>query len=54
VTGDFVLATPDECLAEKFAYICQNPVPAGVNENGSPYVFIPDRQAQVGGLTSIA
>jgi putative transposase len=35
----------DESLAEKFAYICQNPVRAGLvrNEDEWPYIFIPDR-----------
>jgi len=46
VTADVLLAMPDECLAEKLAYICQNPVPAGVNENDSPYVFILDQQSR--------
>ena len=33
----------DESLTEKFAYICQNPVRAGLinDENEWPYVFIP-------------
>ena len=33
----------DESLAEKFAYICQNPVRAGliINERDWPYVFTP-------------
>ena len=33
----------DESLAEKFAYICQNPVRAGLvqDEQDWPYVFIP-------------
>ncbi len=36
----------DESLAEKFAYICQNPVRAGLifSENHWPYIFIPDQQ----------
>jgi putative transposase len=36
----------DESLAEKFAYICQNPVRAGLvrNEHDWPYTFIPDRE----------
>jgi putative transposase len=36
----------DESLAEKFAYICQNPVRAGLirNARGWPYVFIPDSE----------
>jgi len=35
----------DESLAEKFAYIRQNPARAGLvgNENAWPYVFIGDR-----------
>jgi putative transposase len=35
----------DESLAEKFAYICQNPVRAGLtlSEDDWPYIFIPDR-----------
>jgi putative transposase len=35
----------DESLAEKFAYICQNPVRAGLvrDEQDWPYVFIPGR-----------
>jgi len=35
----------DESLAEKFAYIWQNPVRAGLirNESDWPYVLIPDR-----------
>jgi len=35
----------DESLAEKFAYICQNPMRAGLvhNEQDWPYVFIPGR-----------
>jgi REP-associated tyrosine transposase len=39
----------DESLAEKFAYVCQNPVRAGLigNERDWPYLFIPGR----GGLT---
>jgi putative transposase len=34
-----------ESLAEKFAYICQNPIRAGFvhNERDWPYVFIPGR-----------
>ena len=34
----------DESLAEKFAYICQNPIRAGLvqNERDWPYMFIPD------------
>jgi len=33
----------DESLAEKFAYICQNPVRTGLvqDEQDWPYVFIP-------------
>jgi putative transposase len=36
----------DESLAEKFAYVCQNPVHAGLvrNEQDWAYVLIPDRQ----------
>jgi len=36
----------DESLAEKFAYICQNPVRAGLirTEHDWPYIFIADRQ----------
>jgi putative transposase len=36
----------EENLAEKFAYICQNPVRAGLtlSEDDWPYIFIPDRQ----------
>ena len=36
----------DESLTEKFAYICQNPVRAGLiqNEANWPYVFIPDSE----------
>ena len=36
----------DESLAEKFAYICQNPVRAGLisNEHDWPYVFTPDSE----------
>jgi len=35
-----------ESLAEKFAYICQNPVRGGLisNEDDWPYVFIPDQE----------
>ena len=35
----------DESLAEKFAYICQNPMRAGLarDDKDWPYVFIPDR-----------
>ena len=35
----------DESLAEKFAYICQNPVRANLvhDEKDWPYVLIPDR-----------
>jgi putative transposase len=35
----------DESLVEKFAYMCQNPVRAGLigNEQDWPYVFIPGR-----------
>src|SRR6266542_5575318 len=35
----------DESLAEKFAYICQNPMRAGLvhNEQDWPYVFITGR-----------
>ena len=35
----------DESMAEKFAYVCQNPVRAGLigNERDWPYVFIPGR-----------
>jgi putative transposase len=38
----------DESLAEKFAYICQNPVRAGLcrTEHDWPYTFIPDRQSR--------
>jgi putative transposase len=38
----------DDSLAEKFAYICQNPVRAGLSlgENDWPYIFIPDRQSR--------
>ena len=38
----------DESLAEKFAYICQNPVRAGLirNEDDWPYIFIPDQQSR--------
>ena len=36
----------DEGLTEKFAYICQNPVRAGLvrSERDWPYVFIPDSE----------
>jgi putative transposase len=36
----------DESLIEKFAYICQNPVRAGLvqNEANWPYVFIPQSE----------
>ena len=36
----------DESLTEKFAYICQNPVRAGLiqNEADWPYMFIPDSE----------
>jgi putative transposase len=36
-----------ESLAEKFAYICQNPVRAGLisGENEWRYVFVPDQQS---------
>ena len=35
----------DESLTEKFAYICQNPMRAGLvrNEKDWPYVFVPGR-----------
>ena len=35
----------DESLAEKFAYVCQNPLRAGLigNERDWPYAFIPGR-----------
>jgi putative transposase len=35
----------DESLAEKFAYICHNPVRAGLisTEQEWPYILIPDR-----------
>jgi putative transposase len=38
----------DESLAEKFAYICQNPVRAGLirRQNDWPYIFIPDQQSR--------
>jgi putative transposase len=38
----------DESLAEKFAYICQNPVRARLilSENDWPYIFIPDQQSR--------
>ena len=38
----------DESLAEKFAYICQNPVRGGLilSENDWPYTFIPDQQCR--------
>jgi putative transposase len=38
----------DESLAEKFAYICQNPVRAGLcrTEHDWPYTFIPDQQSR--------
>jgi REP-associated tyrosine transposase len=38
----------DESLTEKFAYICQNPVRAGLvhKECDWPYVFIPGRSPQ--------
>ena len=37
-----------ESLAEKFAYICQNPVRAGLilSENDWPYILIPDQQSR--------
>jgi len=36
----------DESFAEKFAYICQNPVRAGLisTEHDWPYAFIPDQR----------
>jgi putative transposase len=39
----------DESLAEKFAYICQNPVRAGLcrTEHDWPYIFIPDQQSRM-------
>ena len=38
----------DESLAEKFAYICQNPVRAGLisNERDWPYLFTPDSESR--------
>jgi putative transposase len=38
----------DESLTEKFAYICQNPVRAGLisSERDWPYVFIPASEVQ--------
>ena len=38
----------DESLAEKFAYICQNPVRVGLvrAEDDWPYIFIPDQQSR--------
>jgi putative transposase len=38
----------DKSLTEKFAYICQNPVRAGLihSEHEWPYIFIPDRQSR--------
>jgi putative transposase len=38
----------DESLAEKSAYICQNPVRARLilSENDWPYIFIPDQQSR--------
>jgi putative transposase len=38
----------DESLADKFAYICQNPVRAGLVriEYNWPYIFIPDQQSR--------
>jgi len=38
----------DESLAEKFAYICQNPIRAGLvrAEDDWPYIFIPDQQSR--------
>jgi putative transposase len=38
----------DESLAEKFAYICQNPVRIGLipSEHEWPYIFIPDQQSR--------
>jgi REP element-mobilizing transposase RayT len=38
----------DESLAEKFAYICQNPVRAGLipSEHDWPYIFIPNQQSR--------
>ena len=38
----------DESLTEKFAYICQNPVRAGLvqNEADWPYRFIPDSESR--------
>lgn len=38
----------DESLAEKFAYICQNPVRAGLvgTEDDWPYIFIPGQQSR--------
>ena len=38
----------DESLAEKFGYICQNPVRAGLihSERDWPYVFIPESRAR--------
>jgi hypothetical protein len=44
---DFTLdCRAEENLAEKFAYICQNPVRAGLtlSDDDWPYIFIPDRQ----------
>jgi len=38
----------DENLAEKFAYICQNPVRTELvrDEHDWPYTFIPDQQSR--------
>ena len=38
----------DESLAEKFGYVCQNPVRAGLihSEPDWPYVFIPESHAR--------
>ena len=36
----------DESLREKFAYVCQNPVRAGLAQNEAdwPYAFVPDSE----------
>jgi putative transposase len=38
----------DESLAEKLAYICHNPVRAGLirNEDDWPYILAPDQQSR--------
>jgi hypothetical protein len=47
-TANVLVNTAFTSLVEKFAYICQNPVRAGLVriEYNWPYIFIPDQQSR--------